>query len=111
MLSESVMEWVEYVRHSCYDVSLDSAADGPDTLAVELNLVRNMKLAVNEEQYNDAAMWRDKLTDLRTRMDLDDNFIRLSQKLSQRRQHSEGILGFMRRRSGIGILSPSPHNA
>ncbi|KAK6922541.1 UVR domain [Dillenia turbinata] len=54
---------------SCYDVSLDSAADDPDTLAEELSLVRNMKLAVKEERYRDAAIWRDKLTDLRKTKD------------------------------------------
>lgn len=49
---------------SIYDVSLDSAADGPDLLAEELDLVRNMNLAVKEERYSDAAMWRDKLMKL-----------------------------------------------
>ncbi|XP_011022231.1 PREDICTED: bifunctional nuclease 2 [Populus euphratica] len=48
-----------------YDVSLDSAADGPDSLVEELDLVRNMNLAVKEERYTDAAMWRDKLMELR----------------------------------------------
>ncbi|XP_057492422.1 bifunctional nuclease 2-like [Actinidia eriantha] len=52
---------------SIYDVSLDGhgAADGPDSLAEELYLVRNMNLAVQEERYGDAAMWRDKLMKLR----------------------------------------------
>lgn len=55
------------VRNSkpIYDVSLDSAADGPDSLVEELDLVRNMNLAVKEERYTDAAMWRDKLMELR----------------------------------------------
>uniref|UniRef100_A0A803MBD4 BFN domain-containing protein n=1 Tax=Chenopodium quinoa TaxID=63459 RepID=A0A803MBD4_CHEQI len=44
-----------------YDVLLDSPMDGPDPLAEEFNLVLNMKLAAQEERYNDAAMWRDKL--------------------------------------------------
>ncbi|KAG2694105.1 hypothetical protein I3843_08G120700 [Carya illinoinensis] len=48
-----------------YDVSLDSAADGPDVLSEELDLVKNMDLAVKEERYKDAAMWRDKLVKLR----------------------------------------------
>lgn len=48
-----------------YDVSLDSAADGPDSLVEELDLVRNMNLAVKEERYTDAVMWRDKLMELR----------------------------------------------
>ncbi|KAA8532033.1 hypothetical protein F0562_006825 [Nyssa sinensis] len=50
---------------SVYDVSLDSATDGPDLLTEELDLVRNMNLAVREERYRDAAMWRDKLIKLR----------------------------------------------
>ncbi|KAK9285225.1 hypothetical protein L1049_024413 [Liquidambar formosana] len=50
---------------SIYDVNLDSPADGPDLLAEELDLVRNMKLAIREERYTDAAMWRDKLMKLR----------------------------------------------
>lgn len=48
-----------------YDVLLDSPMDGPDLLVEELNLVQNMKLAVKEERYNDAAMWREKLVKLR----------------------------------------------
>uniref|UniRef100_A0A2P2J9R7 Uncharacterized protein MANES_02G110900 n=1 Tax=Rhizophora mucronata TaxID=61149 RepID=A0A2P2J9R7_RHIMU len=48
-----------------YDVSLDSAADGPDMLNQELDLIRNMNLAVKEERYNDAAMWRDKIIEFR----------------------------------------------
>ncbi|XP_041022831.1 bifunctional nuclease 2 isoform X1 [Juglans microcarpa x Juglans regia] len=48
-----------------YDVSLDSAADSPDVLSEELDLVKNMDLAVKEERYKDAAMWRDKLVKLR----------------------------------------------
>ncbi|XAR73723.1 hypothetical protein NMG60_11007793 [Bertholletia excelsa] len=47
-----------------YDVSLDSASDGPDLLSEELDLVMNMNLAVKEERYGDAAMWRDKLMKL-----------------------------------------------
>lgn len=48
-----------------YDVSLDSAADSPDVVAEELDLVKNMSLAIEEERYIDAAMWRDKLLKLR----------------------------------------------
>ncbi|XP_021731071.1 bifunctional nuclease 2-like [Chenopodium quinoa] len=44
-----------------YDVLLDSPMDGPDLLAEEFNFVLNMKLAAQEERYNDAVMWRDKL--------------------------------------------------
>lgn len=50
---------------SNYDVSLDSAADGPDFLSQELGLVKKINLAVKEERYKDAAMWKDKLQQLR----------------------------------------------
>ncbi|XP_060192963.1 bifunctional nuclease 2 [Lycium barbarum] len=50
---------------STYDVLLDSASDGPDLLSEELSMLRNMNLAANEERYNDAAMWKDKLMRLR----------------------------------------------
>ncbi|KAL6222219.1 hypothetical protein ACLB2K_005611 [Fragaria x ananassa] len=52
-------------RKSTYDVSLDSAADGPNLLAQELVLVKNIDLAIKEERYKDAAMWRDELVKLR----------------------------------------------
>ncbi|XP_016676324.2 bifunctional nuclease 2 isoform X1 [Gossypium hirsutum] len=52
-------------KKSTYDVSLDSAADGPDFLLEELDLVRNMDLAVKEERYTDAAKLREKLMKLR----------------------------------------------
>lgn len=48
-----------------YDVSLDSAAEGPDSVTEELDLVKNMDIAVKEERYNDAAKFRDKLLKLR----------------------------------------------
>lgn len=35
---------------------LSSAPDGPDLLIEELDLVRNMNLAVEEERYNDAGI-------------------------------------------------------
>ncbi|XP_074304986.1 bifunctional nuclease 2 [Silene latifolia] len=44
-----------------YDVLLDSPLDGPDSLVEELSVVRNMKLAVEEERYADAAKWRNEL--------------------------------------------------
>ncbi|XP_024181619.1 bifunctional nuclease 2 isoform X1 [Rosa chinensis] len=50
---------------STYDVSLDSAADGPNFLAQELVLVKKIELAIKEERYKDAAMWRDELVKLR----------------------------------------------
>ncbi|KAJ0534412.1 putative bifunctional nuclease domain-containing protein [Helianthus annuus] len=53
-------------RKPTYDVYLDSAIDGPDELSEELDLVTKMNLAVKEERYSDAAMWRDKLLDLRS---------------------------------------------
>ncbi|KAM7516087.1 hypothetical protein LguiA_005670 [Lonicera macranthoides] len=37
-----------------YDASLDSAADGPDLLTEELDMARNMNLAIKEERYGDA---------------------------------------------------------
>ncbi|KAA3474518.1 bifunctional nuclease 2-like isoform X2 [Gossypium australe] len=52
-------------KKSTYDVSLDSAADGPDLLLEELDLVRNMDLAVKEERYTDAAKLKEKLMKLR----------------------------------------------
>lgn len=36
---------------------ISSAADGPDIVAEELDLVMNMKLAVKEERYSDAGIW------------------------------------------------------
>uniref|UniRef100_A0A1D1YT47 Uncharacterized protein Rv1829/MT1877 n=1 Tax=Anthurium amnicola TaxID=1678845 RepID=A0A1D1YT47_9ARAE len=48
-----------------YDVSLDSATEGPDVLAEELDLISKMNTAVIEERYKDAAIWRDQLTKLR----------------------------------------------
>ncbi|XP_010550488.1 PREDICTED: bifunctional nuclease 1-like [Tarenaya hassleriana] len=44
-----------------FDVILDSAPEGADPLTEELKLVRNMNLAAEDERYNDAAMWRDRL--------------------------------------------------
>ncbi|XP_047317187.1 bifunctional nuclease 2 [Impatiens glandulifera] len=44
-----------------YDVTLDSAAEGPDLLTEELDLIKNLNLAVKEERYQDAAMLRAKL--------------------------------------------------
>lgn len=58
-------KWRGNSRKSSYDLSLDSAADGPDLIAEELNLVRNMLIAVVEERYKDAALWRDELNKLR----------------------------------------------
>ncbi|XP_038723518.1 bifunctional nuclease 2-like isoform X2 [Tripterygium wilfordii] len=52
-------------RKPTYDVSLDSAIDGPDSVAEELSLLMNMNLAAKEERYKDAAMLRDKLMKLR----------------------------------------------
>ncbi|KAJ7953184.1 Bifunctional nuclease 2 [Quillaja saponaria] len=50
---------------SGYDVSLDSPVDGPDLLAKELDMVKNMHFAVKEERFKDAATLRDKLMNLR----------------------------------------------
>ncbi|PWA93087.1 Bifunctional nuclease domain-containing protein [Artemisia annua] len=53
-------------RKPVYDVFLDSAIDGPDELAEELDLVAKMNLAAKEERYSDAAMWKDKLLKIRS---------------------------------------------
>uniref|UniRef100_A0A0C9S329 TSA: Wollemia nobilis Ref_Wollemi_Transcript_15827_1467 transcribed RNA sequence n=1 Tax=Wollemia nobilis TaxID=56998 RepID=A0A0C9S329_9CONI len=58
-------KWKRSTKNSNYDISLDSATEGPDPIAEELNLVRNMLIAVVEERYKDAALWRDKLNKLR----------------------------------------------
>ncbi|OAY60942.1 bifunctional nuclease isoform X1 [Manihot esculenta] len=52
-------------RKLTHDESLDSPADDPDSLSEELDIVKNMNLAIKEERYGDAAMWRDKLMELR----------------------------------------------
>ncbi|KAI3980591.1 hypothetical protein MKX01_025156 [Papaver californicum] len=49
---------------TAYDVYLDSAAEGPDLLSEELDLLKNMNLAVKEERYKDAALMKFKLTKL-----------------------------------------------
>lgn len=56
-------------RKPSYDVSLDSAVDGPDSLSEELEFVMNMELAIQEERYDDAVMWREKLMKLRKSQD------------------------------------------
>ncbi|KAL5754362.1 hypothetical protein ACOSP7_022582 [Xanthoceras sorbifolium] len=48
-----------------YDVYLDSATEGPDLLTEELDLLRNMDIAVKEQRFRDAAKLRDKLIKLR----------------------------------------------
>ncbi|KAK9230832.1 hypothetical protein WN943_021062 [Citrus x changshan-huyou] len=45
--------------------TLSSAAEGPDSVTEEFDLVKNMDIAVREERYNDAAKFRDKLLKLR----------------------------------------------
>ncbi|KAG0457229.1 hypothetical protein HPP92_022055 [Vanilla planifolia] len=57
--------WRERSTKTVYDVSLDSAPEVKDTLSEELDLVQKMNLAVLEERFEDAAMWRDKLSKLR----------------------------------------------
>lgn len=41
--------------------ALDRPETGPDPVAEEITLMKNMLLAVVEERYNDAARWRDEL--------------------------------------------------
>lgn len=48
-----------------YDVLLDSPLDGPDLVAQELSMMRNMHIAIKQERFQDAAIWRDKLANLR----------------------------------------------
>jgi len=38
-----------------------SASDGPDALAEELDIVKNMNLAIKEERYNDAGTFEGSL--------------------------------------------------
>eukprot|EP00249_Psilotum_nudum_P021195 c28014_g1_i3 orf=536-1516(+) len=45
--------------------SLDFPESGPDPMAEEITLMKNMLLAVVEERYTDAARWRDDLNKLR----------------------------------------------
>ncbi|KAE9600110.1 putative bifunctional nuclease domain-containing protein [Lupinus albus] len=44
---------------------MDRPSDQPSTETVEFNLLHNMLKAVVEERYQDAALWRDKLNQLR----------------------------------------------
>lgn len=46
---------------------LDQPSGKPCTETVEFNLLRNMLDAAGEERYQDAAQWRDKLTEFRAR--------------------------------------------
>ncbi|KAG5123665.1 hypothetical protein JHK82_030402 [Glycine max] len=52
-------------KKAIYDVLLDSAIDGPDLVAQELSLMHNMHSAIKQERFKDAAIWRDKLANLR----------------------------------------------
>ncbi|KAM0942236.1 putative bifunctional nuclease domain-containing protein [Dioscorea sansibarensis] len=61
--------WRRMSVKTVYDVALDSAADGPDKLLEELDLMKKMDIAVMEESYIDAAIWRDKLMKLRAPKD------------------------------------------
>ncbi|OVA08869.1 Bifunctional nuclease domain [Macleaya cordata] len=42
---------------TAYDVYLDSATEGPDLLSEELDMVRNLNIAVKEERYKDAGIY------------------------------------------------------
>ncbi|XP_020677699.1 bifunctional nuclease 2 isoform X2 [Dendrobium catenatum] len=57
--------WRAGTTKMVYDVSLDSAPEEPDPLIEELDLVQKMNEAVLEERFEDAALWRDKLTKLK----------------------------------------------
>ncbi|MED6193808.1 hypothetical protein PIB30_022858 [Stylosanthes scabra] len=52
-------------KRPTYDVVLDSAVDGPDLVAEELSMMNSMHIAIKQERFKDAAIWRDKLTNLR----------------------------------------------
>ncbi|XP_061346091.1 bifunctional nuclease 2 isoform X2 [Gastrolobium bilobum] len=52
-------------KKAIYDVLLDSPSDGPDLVAQELSMMRNMHIAIKQERFKDAAIWRDKLANLR----------------------------------------------
>lgn len=56
------------VRKSTNHLSaLDRPQSGRDPVAEEINLMKNMLVAVIEERYTDAARWRDELKRLRAR--------------------------------------------
>lgn len=57
--------WRARSTRMVYDVSLDSAPEEPDSLIEELDLVLKMNKAVLEEKFEEAVLWRDKLTKLR----------------------------------------------
>lgn len=52
-------------KKAIYDVLLDSPIDGPDLVAEELSMMHSMHLAVKQEKFQDAAILRDKLENLR----------------------------------------------
>ncbi|XP_057449227.1 bifunctional nuclease 2 isoform X1 [Lotus japonicus] len=52
-------------KKATYDVLLDSPLDGPDVVAQELSMMRSMHTAIKMERFKDAAIWRDKLANLR----------------------------------------------
>ncbi|KAK7367240.1 hypothetical protein VNO80_09249 [Phaseolus coccineus] len=52
-------------KKAIYDVLLDSPVDGPDLVAQELSMMHNMHIAIKQERFKDAAIWRDKLANLR----------------------------------------------
>ncbi|KAG2376232.1 Bifunctional nuclease [Vigna angularis] len=52
-------------KKAVYDVLLDSPVDGPDLVAQELSMMHNMHIAIKQERFKDAAIWRDKLANLR----------------------------------------------
>ncbi|KAK7406877.1 hypothetical protein VNO78_08512 [Psophocarpus tetragonolobus] len=52
-------------KKAIYDVLLDSPIDGPDLVAQELSMMHNMHIAITQERFKDAAIWRDKLANLR----------------------------------------------
>ncbi|KAH1266815.1 Bifunctional nuclease 2 [Glycine max] len=63
MLSELVMEWAECVIKRLF--MMYCLTDGPDLVAQELSMMHNMRIAIKQERFKDAAIWRDKLANLR----------------------------------------------
>ncbi|EYU32903.1 hypothetical protein ABFS82_03G062400 [Erythranthe guttata] len=55
------------VSEGPFFTELDRPTGQPCFQTKEFNLVRNMQIAADEERYTDAALWRDKLTQLRSK--------------------------------------------
>ena len=56
LLQRPYFDYLSFVVPLSMGYIVHSAADGPDSLAEELGLVRNMNLAVQEERYGNAGI-------------------------------------------------------